>query len=133
MNKCIFLGRITKDIELSFAAGSGTAIAKFSLAVGRKFKKGETDFLNMVAFGKTAENLTKYFKKGNLILLETHVQTGSYDTKDGTKRYTTDFIIDSFDFVNNNSTEGSNKENIPEDNNLGLEEILPEDGGDMPF
>lgn len=133
MNKCIFLGRITKDIELSFAAGSGTAIAKFSLAVGRKFKKGETDFLNMVAFGKTAENLTKYFKKGNLILLETHVQTGSYDTKDGTKRYTTDFIIDSFDFVNNNSTEGSNKENIPEGNNLGFEEILPGEEGDMPF
>lgn len=133
MNKCIFLGRITKDIELSFAAGSGTAIAKFSLAVGRKFKKGETDFLNMVAFGKTAENITKYFKKGNLILLETHVQTGSYDAKDGTKRYTTDYIIDSFDFVNNNNIEGNNKENTPEDNNLGLEEILPEDGGDMPF
>lgn len=133
MNKCIFLGRITKDIELSFAAGSGTAIARFSLAVGRKFKKGETDFLNMVAFGKTAENITKYFKKGNLILLETHVQTGSYDAKDGTKRYTTDYIIDSFDFVNNNNTEGNNKENAPEDNNLGLEEILPEDGGDMPF
>lgn len=133
MNKCIFLGRITKDIELSFAAGSGTAIAKFSLAVGRKFKKGETDFLNMVAFGKTAENLTKYFKKGNLILLETHVQTGSYDDKNGIKRYTTDFIIDSFDFVNNNSTEGSNKENIPEGNNLGFEEILPGEEGDMPF
>ena len=133
MNKCIFLGRITKDIELSFAAGSGTAIARFSLAVGRKFKKGETDFLNMVAFGKTAENITKYFKKGNLILLETHVQTGSYDAKDGTKRYTTDYIIDSFDFVNNNNTEGNDKENTPEDNNLGLEEILPEDGGDMPF
>lgn len=133
MNKCIFLGRITKDIELTFAAGSGTAIAKFSLAVGRKFKKGETDFLNMVAFGKTAENITKYFKKGNLILLDTHVQTGSYDAKDGTKRYTTDFIIDSFDFVNNNSTEGSNKENTLDDNNLGLEDVTPTDEGEMLF
>lgn len=129
MNKCIFLGRISKDIELSYAAGSGTAIARFSLAVGRKFKKGETDFLNMVAFGKTAENINTYFKKGNLILLETHVQTGSYDAKDGTKRYTTDFIIDSFDFVNNTSKENNTSQN----NELTTDDLTPVDDGDMPF
>lgn len=132
MNKCIFLGRISKDIEVTFAAGSGTAIAKFSLAVPRKFKKGETDFFNMVAFGKTAENINTYFKKGNLILLETHAQTGSYDAKDGTKRYITDYIIENFDFVNNNNN-NDNKENGPSKEELGFEEVMPGEDGDMPF
>lgn len=132
MNKCIFLGRISKDIEVTFAAGSGTAIAKFSLAVPRKFKKGETDFLNMVAFGKTAENINTYFKKGNLILVETHVQTGSYDDKNGIKRYTQDYIIDNFDFVNNNNN-NDNKESGPSKEELGFEEVMPGEDGDMPF
>lgn len=135
MNKCIFLGRITKDIELTFAQGNGTAIARFSLAVPRKFKKGETDFINVIAFSKTAENIAKYFNKGSLILLETHVQTGSYDAKDGTKRYTTDFIVDNFDFAggNNTNTEGSNTQNAPNSNDLSTDDLMPVEDGDMPF
>lgn len=133
MNKCILLGRLSKDVELNFAQGSGTAIARTSLAVNRKFKKGETDFLNIVAFGKTAENMNKFFKKGSMILLEAHAQSGSYDAKDGTKRYTMDFIVDSFDFVGSNGTgtegtqgAGAEKPNLDSD-------FTPVDEGDMPF
>lgn len=133
MNKCILLGRITKDIDLNFAQGSGTAIAKFSLAVPRKFKKGETDFLNIVAFGKTAETIAQYFKKGSMILLETHAQSGSYDAKDGTKRYTTDFIADNFEFVGTNNNSGKVEENGTGNNELTTDELTPVDEGDMPF
>lgn len=133
MNKCIFLGRLSKDIELNFAAGNGMAIARTSLAVSRKFKKGETDFFNIVAFGKTAENMAKFFKKGSMIALETHAQTGSYDAKDGTKRYTTDYIVDNFEFAGSNGakeetegTPGTEKSNLDPD-------FTPVDDGDMPF
>ncbi len=140
MNKCIFLGRITKEVAVTFAQGNGTTIGKFSIAVPRKFKKDETDFFNIVAFGKTADNIAKYFTKGSLILLETHAQAGSYEAKDGTKRYTMDFIADSFDFVgannNNGNTEavaGAGATEKPASSNMGLEEMTPVYDEDMPF
>lgn len=135
MNNCNFVGRLTKDVDLTFAQGTGTAIAKFGLAVDRRFKKeGQptADFINMIAFGKTAEVIAEYIKKGNQIAVTTHVQTGSYDAKDGTKRYTTDFIVDSFDFISGAKQGNTNNVNNNVDN-LGLEEVTPLDDGDMPF
>ena len=99
MNKVILIGRLTKDPELRFAAGSGTAVSRFTVAVNRQFKKDETDFINCVAFGKTAEFLEKYFKKGMAIGLTGHIQTGSYTNKDGQKVYTTDVIVEETEFV----------------------------------
>lgn len=130
MNKVVLLGRAIKDIEVTQTQG-GTSIAKFCLAVNRPFKKDETDFINCIAFGKTAEVLAQYIKKGNQLAIHGRIQTGSYDAKDGTKRYTTDVIVEGFDFVsggNNNQATKENSSNL--DDFAGLEPI---DNEDMPF
>lgn len=116
MNKVILIGRLTKDVDLSFTAGSGMAVGRFTLAVNR-MKKGESDFPNCVSFGKTAETIAQYFFKGSKIAIEGHIQTGSYDAKDGTKRYTTDVIVDRFEFVGQGKQE--QKEDNPFNNNFG--------------
>lgn len=128
MNNCSFLGRITRDIELKVLGA--TSVAKFGLAVNRKFKKGEADFINIVAFGKTAETLNQYCKKGDLIALECRVQTGSYDNKEGKKVYTTDFIVDSFHFAGNS---GPKQENSNTNNGSFEEDMTPVYDEDMPF
>ena len=118
MNKVVLSGRLTKDAELNYAAGSGTAICRFSLAVQRPFKREETDFINCISFGKTAEIIAQYFTKGKPILIEGHIQTGSYE-KDGVKRYTTDIVVSSFEFMGSN---GQSKDNAA---NEGFEEMEP--------
>ena len=99
MNKCLLVGRLTKDADAREV--SGTTIARFSLAVDRRYKKegGQTaDFISCIAFGKTAEFIAKYFKKGSKIGVEGRIQTGSYK-KDGVKHYTTDVVIEQCEFV----------------------------------
>ena len=90
LNKCILMGRITKDLEIRQAGE--TKVLKFNLAVNR-MKKDEADFISCVSFGKTAEFITQYMSKGSQIAIEGRIQTGSYD-KDGTKVYTTDVVIE---------------------------------------
>lgn len=103
MNKVILQGRLTKDVELKYTQSSNsTAYAKFSIAVQRRIKReGEpdADFFNCVAFGKTGEKINEHFHKGRLILLEGHIQCGSYTNKDGNKVYTTDIVVENFDFT----------------------------------
>lgn len=124
MNKTQIVGRLTKDPEVRYSQGeNSTAIARFTVAVDRRMKPGEADFISCVAFGKTAEFLEKYFKKGNRVGLCGHIQTGSYE-KDGTKVYTTDVIADEVEFVE------SKGESKPAENNFmnipdGLEAELP--------
>lgn len=131
MNKVILIGRLTKDPELNFAAGSGTAVTRFSLAVKRPFKKDESDFINCVAFGKTGETIAQYITKGRQLAVTGSIRTGSYDAKDGSKRYTTDIIVDSFEFLGNG--QGNNQSNsLNQDNNFD-EDMTPVDDGDMPF
>ena len=105
INKVVLLGRLTKDPELRYAAGSGTAVCRFTVAINRQFKKDETDFINCVAFGKTGETITQYFTKGSKIAITGNIRTGSYDAKDGTKRYTTDVIVETFEFVESKKKE----------------------------
>lgn len=97
MNKVILVARLCGDPELKFIQGSGKAVTKFTVAVDR-FKKGEADFIRCVAFDKTAETIANYLVKGSQIALEGKIQTGSYDDKDGKKVYTTDVIVERFDF-----------------------------------
>ena len=97
MNKCFFCGRLTADPEIRITA-QGMTIARYSLAVDR-MKKDEADFINCTAFDKAGEFAEKYLKKGMKILVEAHVQTGSFTGKDGKKVYTTDFIIERHEFV----------------------------------
>jgi single-strand DNA-binding protein len=136
VNKVILIGRLTKDPELRYAAGSGTAVCRFTLAVSRQFKKDETDFINCIAFNKQGEAIAQYVTKGRQLAVTGSIRTGSYDGQDGIKRYTTDVIVESFEFIgnsNNGSVNSQNNDywNMPTDNEFGVEE--PIDDGDMPF
>ena len=104
MNKVMLLGRITRDPEIRYSNGeNANANCRFSVAVNRKFKNAEgqydADFINCVAFGKTAEFVGKFFKKGDPICLDGNIRTGSYTNKEGVKVYTTDVFVDSAEFV----------------------------------
>lgn len=113
MNSVQLLGRLTRDPDVRYA-DSGSTIARFSLAVDRRFKQegGETaDFINCIAFGKTAEFIEKYFTKGLKIALNGRIQTGSYTNKDNVKVFTTDVVVENVEFAeskNNNSNAVSN-------------------------
>ena len=102
MNKVILLGRMTRDAEVRHGE-SDSIFARFSLAVDRRFKKdGEeqtADFINCVAFGKTAEFLEKFGHKGVKFIVEGRIQTGSYTNKDGATVYTTEVVADRVEFL----------------------------------
>lgn len=128
MNKVIMCGNITKDLEIK-SSNSGMSILKFPIALQRIKRDDGADFVNCIAFGKTAETINKYLGKGKKILFEGHVQTGSYDDREGRKVYTTDFVIDRFEFVGGNS-ENNNKDGF----NKGFnDDITPVDDGYIPF
>lgn len=103
MNKVILMGRLTRDPEIRHS--QDMAIAKFTLAVDRRGKDKETDFISCTAFGKTAEFCEKYIKKGTKIALEGRWQTGSYTNKEGTKIYTNDCIVDQCEFCESKKSE----------------------------
>ena len=106
MNLCVFKGNISRDITLTFAQGSGMGIAKFGIAVSRMKKDDPSDFFNCTAFGKTAELIAERLSKGSPILITGHLQTGSYTNKSDIKVYTTDVIVDKFDFVGGKKEDG---------------------------
>ena len=106
MNKVVLIGRITADPIIRYSQGqngNNTAIARYTLAVDRKFKKeGDqqtADFISCVAFGKLGEHAEKYYNKGLKVAVEGHIQTGSYTNQQGVKVYTTDVIVDACEFV----------------------------------
>lgn len=122
MNQVLLIGRTTKDVEIRYSGE--TPVAKFSLAVDRQGKDKQTDFLNIVAFGKTAELCEKYLAKGKKVAVQGRIQTGSYE-KEGRKIYTTDVIAERIEFI-----EWGDKAEKPD--------IIPEgfavlDDGDDPF
>lgn len=112
MNKVILMGRLTRDPEVRYTQGdNASAVARFSLAVDRRFKKdGEqtADFINCVAFGKTGEFIEKYGRKGTKFVVEGHIQTGSYTNKDGQKVYTTDVVVEQVEFAESKAASGQN-------------------------
>lgn len=100
MNSVSIIGRLTRDPVVRYTQGQDSmAIANFTVAVRRRGKTDEADFISCTAFGKTGENIGKYFQQGHLIGLSGHIQTGSYTNREGQKVYTTDVIVDSFDFL----------------------------------
>lgn len=121
MNKVILMGRLTRDPEVRYSTGeNATAIARYSLAVDRRFKRdGEptADFINCVVFGKGAEFAEKYLQKGTKIAVVGRIQTGSYTNKDGVKVYTTDVIVEEQEFAESKSaSENNTKEPAPRQN-----------------
>lgn len=110
MNKWVGIGRLTRDPEVRYSQGENAlAIARYTLAVDRKFKKqGEqdADFINCVAFGKSAEFAEKYFHKGTKLAVSGRIQTGSYTNKEGQKVYTTEIMIEEQEFAESKSASG---------------------------
>ena len=137
MNHVTLMGRLVADVQTRYSTGENAmATAGFSIAVNRKFKNAEgnydADFIRCVAFRQTAEFVSKYFHKGDMIALEGSIRTGSYVNKDGQKVYTTDVYVDSVEFCGSKSSgtqqaaapnvnnfinqgvgEGENEENLP--------------------
>ena len=116
MNKVILMGRLTRDAEIRYSQGeSSTAIARFSLAVDRRFRRDNdeqtADFINCVAFNKTAEFLERFGRKGTKFVLEGRIQTGSYKNKDGNTVYTTDVVVEEQEFCE--SKNSSNTQDAP--------------------
>ena len=101
MNVFSGIGRLTKDVDLRYSQ-SGTAIARFSIAINRPFKnqngEQEVDFINCIAFGKRAETIAQYVKKGHRIGITGSIMTGSYE-KEGRTIYTTDINVSGFTFL----------------------------------
>lgn len=131
MNKVVLIGRLTKDPQLRFTPGTGKAVASFTLAVDRRYKKEgqqEADFIPIVVWGKQAESTANYVSKGKLVGVSGRIQTRSYDAKDGTKRYVTEVVTDEVQFLEWSGQQGNSSGDNPQ-NDL----ITPVDDGDIPF
>lgn len=120
MNKVVLVGRLTRDPEVRYSSGeTPMAIARYSLAVDRRGRGSSAegaptaDFINIVAFGKDGEFAEKYLRKGGKILVEGHIQTGSYTNKDGQKVYTTDVVVERHEFVDSKNSSGSGSGSAP--------------------
>lgn len=132
MNVTMLIGRLVKDAELRYTAGSGIAVSKITLAVDNyNSKTGEkgADFIPVVVYGKQAENLAQYTLKGSQIAIEGRIKTGSYDAKDGTKRYTTEVIASKVQFLSKSNGASQNY-----NSDTGFDDgMTPVDDGDLPF
>ena len=106
MNKAFLIGRLTRDPELRYSS-SNAAIVNFSIAIDRQYTNNqgqrETDFINIVAFQKQAENIKKYLTKGSLVAVDGRIQTRNYEDKDGKKVYVTEVVADRVQFLNSKS------------------------------
>lgn len=134
MNKTLLIGRATKDPDIRYSQGEQSmAIARFNLAVDRRFKKdGEqsADFISCVAFGKTAEFIEKYVFKGTKIAVEGRIQTGSYTNNDGVKVYTTDVVAENVEFAGS-KTDSKSAAKESNDDFMNVADGLDDEG--LPF
>ena len=139
MNRVILMGRLTKDPDVRYSQGEkSTAVARFTLAVDRKFKQeGQptADFINCLAFGKRAEFLEKYCKKGTKLVVEGSWQTGSYTNKDGQKVYTNECLIENCEFAESKNASSENNQNPAPSNasSDGFMNIPDGIGEELPF
>ena len=114
MNKVILMGRLTRDPEVRYSQNgdSNLAIARYTLAVDRRFQKNggdqQADFISCVAFGRSGEFAEKYFKQGTKICIEGRIQTGSYTNKDGAKVYTTEVVVENQEFAESKASAAGN-------------------------
>ncbi|HHY91075.1 MAG TPA: single-stranded DNA-binding protein [Clostridiales bacterium] len=135
MNMVVLIGRLTRDPELRYTAGSAKAVATFTLAVDRPFAKEKTtDFFRVVVFGKPAENCANYLTKGRLVGVQGRLQNNNYETATGEKRYSTDIIADRVEFLEW-GTKPPSDEGIDEPLFMDPEGFQPidDDDDDIPF
>ena len=156
MNKVILTGNLARDPEIRYTQ-SGKAVATFSLAVNRGWKRPNdsqqqqiTDFINIVAWDKSAEFCSKYLAKGRKVLVEGRIQSRSYEAQDGSKRYVTEVVSDNIEFMdskrqdsgdggyNNNysggySSDHSSRNSASSENDDMIDNGVPKDDIDIPF
>jgi len=147
VNKVILMGRLTRDPEIKYTQSSEpVAVVRFTLAVGRRFKRdgeSDVDFINCVAFGKSGEFVSRYFKKGLMVGVVGRINTGSYE-RDGVKHYTTDIVVEeqyfaesktSFEAHMSSSTQQSNVQAPAQDSQpegfYSIDNDIEDD--DLPF
>ena len=115
MNKVILMGRLVRDPEVRYSQGeNATAVARYTLAVDRRFNRNNgddnnADFIGCVAFGRQAEFAEKYFHKGTRIAITGRIQTGSYTNRDGVRVYTTDVVVEEQEFAESKSASSANE------------------------
>jgi len=132
MNRWIGMGRLVRDPEVRYSQ-DGKGVAKFTIACDRRFKKGNepsADFISCVAFGKVAEFIEKYVKKGTKVVVEGRWQTGSYEDKEGKKVYTNDCIVESCEFA---ESKKESENAAPSDVGDGFVNIPDNIGEELPF
>ena len=130
MISVIALGRLTKDVEVRYSQGNEPmAIGSFSIAVDRKDKDKKTDFFNCVAFGKTAENISKFFGKGKKILVSGTLQNDKYTNKDGKEVTATKIVVREFDFVESKA-DGESKPKADADGFMNIPDGID---AELPF
>lgn len=133
MNKVDLTGRLTADAEVRYS--NETAVARYTLAVDRKYKKdGEpsADFIRCVTFGKNGEFAEKYLRKGMKIAISGRIQTGSYTKQDGQKVYTTDVVVEEHEFCESKNNYANVKNNSANANDNGFMSV-PDDFDGLPF
>ena len=138
MNKVIEIGRLVREPEIRYSQGaSSTCIARYTLAVDRKFKQeGQqtADFINCIAFGKLGEFAEKYLRKGIKIAVTGRIQTGSYKNKDGNTVYTTDVVVEEQEFCESKSSNQSpcnDRQQTSSDDFMSIPDGLDDTG--LPF
>ncbi|MEI3321221.1 MAG: single-stranded DNA-binding protein [Eubacterium sp.] len=139
MNKVVLMGRLTRDPEVRYSTSgdSQLAIARYTLAVDRRFKKdGEAtaDFIRCVAFGKNGEFAEKYLHQGTKVVIEGRIQTGSYQDKDGKTVYTTEVVVENHEFAESKRVSEENGVNPPPVDSDGFMTIPDNvDDSGLPF
>lgn len=147
MNIVMLIGRLTRDPELRYIPTSGTPVATFSLAVDRELSKEKrqeaeesgkptADFINIVVWGKQAENCANYLEKGRQIAVAGRLQSRSYEAKDGGKRFVTEVVAARIEFLGGNGKGNNNSNDDTGDIDIdfpGLEGFEPIDDDNIPF
>ena len=131
MNKCILIGNLTKDPEIT-TTSNGVSVCRFTLAVTRRFANSEgerdTDFISIVAWRALADNCHKFIKKGSKVAVVGNIQSRSYDATDGTKRYVTEIVAEEVEFLNTRAQDGQTTEAKSE-----VTKLEPVDDDSLPF
>lgn len=135
MNKVILMGRLTRDPEVRYSQGeNSTAVARYTVAVDRKSSKdNEADFIPCVCFGKAAEFVEKYLRKGLKVAVTGRLQTGSYTNKEGNRVFTTDVVVEEHEFAESKNSGSNNQTPPPMKESEGFVNLDEFDDGELPF
>ena len=124
-NKCIFIGNLTRNIELRYTP-SGTPVGSFGLAVNRRFKQGdelkeEVCFIDVVVFGKQAENATKYLSKGSKVTVEGRLQQRRWEKEAGDKRSKHEVVAENIVYLDGTKGNGGQNEGAQKDDGIEMQ------------